>query len=287
MNRFVLVLLTGLAFGTSVVITRFAISEIPPLPQVGFRLLIASLAFLFTFFILKGKPPSQGRQRLDIALIGVFGAAVPLLTLTTALQFVSSGMLTIFIAMSPLATALVAHFLLSDERLKAAKIIGLLLATSGVLFLIFTNTSGIPKVTLDIRGPLLSLIGVVAIAFSTVYTRARLKEVRPLVVSTWQTLAGALVVAPFAFWLVRPDLSLVTWKGWLAVTYNGLVGSFIAFWLTFTIIKRYGATSSVLPTYLMPAVAGIFGTVLLGELITFPLLIGAVIILAGVFLAKK
>jgi len=276
-----------LAFGTSVVITRFAISEIPPLPLVGLRLLIASIAFIFTFFILKERLPVPGRQRLDIALVGIFGSAVPLLTLTAALQFVSSGMLTIFIAMSPIATAIVAHFWLSDERLKAAKIAGLLLATTGVLFLIFTNTSGIPKVTLNIRGPLLALVGVIAIAFSTVYTRVRLKEVKPLVVSTWQTLAGALAVAPFAFWLVKVDPSVVTWKGWLAVSYNGLVGSFLAFWLTFTIIKKYGATSSVLPTYLMPAVAGIFGAILLGEIISVPLAVGAFVILLGVSLASR
>jgi len=286
-KKLVLIFLTSLAFGTSVVITRFAISEIPPLPLVGFRLLIASVAFLVTFGFLKEKLPTSKKERVDIALVGIVGSALPLLALTAALQFVSSGMLTVFISMSPLVTALGAHFWLPDEKLKTAKVVGLLLALSGVVFLIFTNTTGIPDVKLDIRGPALALFAVGCIAFTTVYTRVRLRQVKPLVVSTWQTLAGFIAVAPFVFTLSRFDIAAVSWKGWLAVTYNGIVGSFLAFWLTFTIIKRFGATASVLPTYLMPAVAGVFGAVLLGEIISLPLAAAALVILFGVFLSSR
>ena len=95
------------------------------------------------------------------------------------------------------------------------------------------------------------------------------------------------MIAPFAFWLTRADFSGVTWRGWLAVSYNGIIGSFVAFWLVFTIIKRYGATSSVLPSYLMPSIAGIFGAALLGEIISLPLVLAAVVILLGIYFASR
>ena len=66
-----------------------------------------------------------------------------------------------------------------------------------------------------------------------------------------------------------------------------MVGSFSAFFLMFTLNRRYGATTSVLPTYLTPAVSAVLGAVLLGEVITPPFLAAAGMILAGVFLPSR
>jgi len=108
-----------------------------------------------------------------------------------------------------------------------------------------------------------------------------------LVVTGGQMAVGLLCAVPMALLLSTLDLSAVAGRGWLAVAYTGLIGSFVGFILFFYMIKRFGATTAALPTYVMPAVSAGLGAVMLGEVITLPLIAGAGLILLGVFLAGR
>jgi len=189
--------------------------------------------------------------------------------------------------MVPLATAIVAHVFLSDEKINVNKIAGLLLAFGGAVFLILTNTTGVADLELNIFGPLFALAAVVSISVGTVFARARLKDLKSVVATTGQAVTAFIFVSPFAFIATQADYSAISINSWLAVGYNGLVGSFVAFWLSFILIKKYGATSAMLPTYIIPLISGVFGALLLGEIISLPLIVGAVVILSGVFLANR
>ena len=288
MGRIGMVLVTGTALGSSVVMTRLGVHEIPPLPLVALRLSVATVAFLAVLVLLKRRFPRDRRTLLDIGLVGVT-QGLPLLAFTIALQFISSGVLTMFLALIPLFTGLMAHVWLNQERLGFAKAGGLAVAFGGVLLLVATRTTGLTAGAsgADVRGYGLALAGALVIAASVVYTRRRLRHVDVVVLTAGQFLAACLVVVPIALLVGSVNLAAVSWTGWMAVAYTGMVGSFSAFFLMFTLNRRYGATTSVLPTYLTPAVSAVLGAVLLGEVITPPFLAAAGMILAGVLLAIR
>ena len=289
MKRLVLVLLAGTAYGSSVVISRMGLSEIPPLSLAALRLGFATILFIPTLIILKKELPRNHSTLRDIIISGIATTAVPLTAFITALAFISSGVHTVFISLIPLFTAVIAHRWLAHERLSGAKLIGLLVALSGVVLLILTRTTGISENggSVDLRGPALVLFGVLAASSAAVFTRARLKDADLFVVTAGQIAVAFIAVSIFVPFFSDLDLSAVTIKGWFSVFYTGLIGSYLAFLLNFYLIKRYGATTSTLPTYIMPAVSAILGALLLGELITLPLVLGAIIILLGVFLSNR
>jgi drug/metabolite transporter (DMT)-like permease len=269
--------------------TRLGISEIPPLFLATLRLGLATIIFMGALIVLPRHLPRESRTLADIAIVGVTSTAVPLVAFTVSLQFISSAVLTIFIALIPVFTAVMAHLWLPQERLTLIKVAGLSSASGGVAILLITGTSGLVESAagLDMRGPLLALGGALVAAASGVYTRLRLRDVDAFVVTAGQTAVAMLAVAPLAWMLSAVELSAITWRGWLAVFYTGIIGSFFAFLVYFHMIRRFGATTAALPTYVMPATSAALGVLILGEIITLPLVAGAGLILSGVFLASR
>lgn len=288
MIQVALILIAGIFLGSSVVINRLGIAEMPPLFFVFARLSVAAFAFAITLLILKRALPTSRKIWIDIAIVGITNAGIPLIFFTLALQFISSAVLTIFIALIPLFTALLGRYWLQQENLTRVKLLGLLLALGGVLFLIFTGTSGLNiSAALDLRGQLLAFAGAIIGSISAVYTRKQLQNVDVIVVTAGQFFAGLVIAAPFAFFGGAINFAAITARGWFAVVYTGMIGSFLGFLFLFWMIKRYGATIAVLPSYVMPVVAAALGSILLGELITPSLIVGAALVLAGVFFVSR
>jgi drug/metabolite transporter (DMT)-like permease len=284
-----MVLLAGLAFGTSVVMSRIGLYEIPPLWLVLLRLATATAGFAVVLAVLRRSLPRTLRQWRDIILVGICNVGVPLVAFTLSLQFISSGVLTILLALIPLFTGLLAHFWLAQEKLSRYKLMGLILSLAGVLFLLATRTTGIQGngAGIDLRGYGLALAGTLSTAFAAVYTRLRLHSVDVVTLTAGQMAAGAVVVMPFALLLSDVNFAAVSWRGWSAVVYCGLIGSCLAFLLMFSLIQRFGATSGALPGYVVPVVSILLGAILLGEVVSGSLLVGAGVTLAGVFLANR
>jgi drug/metabolite transporter (DMT)-like permease len=65
----------------------------------------------------------------------------------------------------------------------------------------------------------------------------------------------------------------------------GALGSGVAYLLYFSLIASAGASRAILVTYLVPAIALIYGAVLLDEEVTISSLIGLGLILTGTALA--
>lgn len=283
----VLVLLAGLALGSNVVIVRMGIGEIPPMTFTLLRFSTTLVAFALTLALTRRKLALGRRVWLDIVIAGITNTAIPVIAFTYSLQHISSGVLGVLMALYPMLTAVLAHFFFADhERLTVLRIVGLVLGLSGSLLLVLTGTTG-----LGTQGSLigygLALIGVVMGAFSVIYMRKRLAGADSIVVTAGQVLASVPMVIPFVVMEPRITLTAIPAMGWFAILLTGLVGSYAGYLLLFVLIKRYGATSGALPGYVIPVVSTVLGALLLDEQITVMLVIGAALVLTGVFLVSN
>lgn len=287
-ERIGLIILVGLVVGSGIVITRLGVVEIPALELVLLRLTLTTIAFAVTLGVLKRELPNQSRTWADIAIVGITNAAVPLILFTLALQFISSAVVGIFLALTPLLTGVIAHFWLAQEKLTRGKLAGLLVALVGVLILLLTGTNGLSEVAAtDLRGQALALIGTAVGAASGVYAQQRLQKVDVFVLTGGQFAAALLVVAPLALYFNPFDPAAITLRAWLAIGYTGLVASFFGLLIFFYMIKRFGATIASLPNYLYPAVSASLGALILNEVVSAPLVGGMILILCGVFLTSR
>ena len=89
---------------------------------------------------------------------------------------------------------------------------------------------------------------------------------------------------PWAFAaIVGGGITLPTHIGPIvALLWLGLIGSFIAYLIYFTLIERFGATVAVMVTYLFPVVGVVLGVLFLGELLDLRLVFGAGLVVLGI-----
>lgn len=283
-----LILLSGSAFGSSVVMSRIGLSEFPPLMLVTMRLVLSSLIFAVVIMLQRRKLPKTFRVWIDIGLVGMGNVALSMLAFTFALQYISSGVLTIILALIPLFTSLMAHVWLSQEKLHLMKLVGLIMAFVGVVILLATRTSGLAES--PIAGPqgyILAILGVIICSGSVVYARLRLRDLDTFVLTGGQMAISLFILIPFAFAFSEIEITTITWRGWMSVGYNGLVGSFLGHLVFFKMVKSYGASAASLSSYVIPVVSTSLGAILLGEIVTMPLGIGAILVLIGVFWAER
>jgi drug/metabolite transporter (DMT)-like permease len=275
--------LLGVLYGVNLVASRFATGQFEPLVYVSLRVAIASLLYLGAYPIRPNlKFPTSRRLWLHSGVFGIIGIAIPMTCFVMALQYLSSGVVSLFQTLSPAMTIVLAHFFLSDERMNNYKVIGVIIAFSGALALFATGETGLAEfVRADWRGYALVVVAVLGLSASGVYGSKFLRDDPNYDVSTIRILVVAAILISAAGLTIGYDLSAVRVSGYLALMFGGVFGSFLAVLLNFYIIKRFGATAVSQSTYITPIVAILVGALLLDEIVTSIMILGMIMMFAG------
>lgn len=279
------ILFTGLAFGSSLIVSRFGIKQIDPYVFTGLRLAMASLAFLGIYLLDRQRRPWPSKLRLwgYAFILGIFGTALPMTATLLSLQYISGGIAAILITTSPALTVLLAHFFLADETLTRRKVAGITLALGGALLLTIRGENGLPDVQQSsLIGYLMILIVLLCVSATTIYARKYLREYDSFDVTSIQIFVATLIMLPVSILLIGIDLHEVGGASYLALTYSAMIGTFTGFLCYFYLIKQFGATSAAMTNYIVPVAASLGGVLLLGETITPGMIIGMSIIVAGI-----
>ena len=203
---------------------------------------------------------SAGGGGGGIALLGLLNNAIYLGLTAIALRDVSAGMGAIVASTNPLMLALVAPWCLG-ERLTARKVVGLLIAFGGVVWVMST------RVGPDNRPAAMALI-VVSIAFLVAGT-VLFKRLRPdqdlIVLNGGQLLvAGLALIVPSVLLeplgTVRLTPSFLAAQGYLIAGVSW-IGMSIWFWL----LRHGDATRASAWFFLNPVIGVFLGAMLLGE----------------------
>ncbi len=279
------IILLGFVFGSTLIASRFSVGQFPPATYIGLRLTLAVLAHLLVYLVASHRYPWPTDRRLwkHAAMMGVFGTAIPMVSIVAALQYLSSGIASILITTGPAIIVLLAHFTLPDETLNSRKAIGVTLAFGGAVLLAVRGESGLSgSMSTNPLGYLLIFISIVLSNGMTVYARKYLSAFDPFDVSGVSMGIAALAVMPLSIVLLGLNFQAVTSGGYLALGWAALVGTFAGMLLAFYNLKRFGATASAMTAYVIPIVAGIGGVLVLHERITAVMLVGMLVIILGI-----
>jgi drug/metabolite transporter (DMT)-like permease len=215
--------------------------------------------------------------RGPLVFVGFAGTVAPMLMVSWAQQHVPSGTVAVLTAASPLFVAVLAWFLVPEERVSAIGVGGLLIGFAGVVLLVGAAPD---TTTLALLGALATAGAAMLYGAFTLYVGARLSHVPPDVITLGASAWGALLAAPLA--LVElpstfPGLPAIASLVGLAVP-----GTALALGLFYALLAGAGASRAVLVQYLVPGVAVVFGAITLGERLTAWSTVGLVLVLAGV-----
>lgn len=276
-------LLVGVLLGSTLVVSRFSLGQFATQGYVSMRLLVGALCYLAVYLVFHMRAfPRDRRLWVRSGIYGLIGTAMTMTAYTQSLRYQSSGITALLATLSPIETALLAHFLLKGEPLRRRHFVGALLAFGGTGLLLLRGESGLADLAgADWRGYAWALLGGLSNSVGLVYARKYLSGDDPVVVTSIRIWVGAGVICALTLLTEGIDLSRVQWSGLLALLYAGIVGTFLAFMAYQAAVMRFGATRASQSEYFVPMVATALGVVLLGEQVTMSMLAGMALIFLG------
>lgn len=252
------------------------------------RLSISSL-FLAPFLIFSGrKVPRDPKVWRYACISAVLGIAIPMNTFILSLKYLSSGLASIFVTVSPAILVVAAHLFLPDERLTRNKVLGVALAFAGSLFLVLRGESGLAGVgRANPIGFLLVVTGVLSESANAIIVRKRMQEMDVMTITGIRLFVGALILLVLTTILGDFSLEQVTTMGYVSLGFAALIGALAGQFMAFYIMRTHGATAFSLTSYMTPVVATTLGVVLLDEIVTWAMLIGVILIGSGITLVNR
>jgi len=282
-----LILVSGLLYGIAIACVGVASRAIAPVPLTILRLTVASL--IFCGILLLFVRPSlrwQPRMAFDVFIIGMGNIGVPFILLALSLRYISSSLAAVLFNVTPAMTIVLAHFMLADEKLRPAKIAGTVLATSGAIFLIASNASGLRVATgQGWVGQILIILAAFAGAFAVVYARIRVRQMDTTALAAGQVF-GCLAVFLLLGLITDglPKLAAYPWQATAAAAVSAISAPVLGFWLLFYMVRKYSATLGGFAGIATPLFSAIIGILFLGEILTPIIVLSALLVLAGIWL---
>jgi drug/metabolite transporter (DMT)-like permease len=275
----------SIAWGSSFFWVKVALEELGPFTLVALRLLLGGLSLGVIAYATKTKLPKGWREWWPFLLIGLTNVAFPLVLTSWGQIFIDSGVAAILLSTVPIFTVLIAHFVLSDDRLTWIRALGIFVGFAGVVVLLLRD------VNLDAAasavGYATQLIGSLFYAASAVLARRTLKDTS-VILQAFIPLAFADLILWGFVPLVEspvhlPHIPIVV----VAILFLGFVCSCVGYLLYYYLIHSIGPTRTSMITYVFPLVGVGLGVLFLNELMDLQLVAGALLVLGSVFVVNK
>ena len=277
--------LLSLIWGSSFLWIKIAVAEVGPFLLVALRLSLGILGLLAVAAFTRPAWPRERSVWLSLTFLGIINNAIPYVLISWGEKTVDSAVAAILNSSTPLFTMVIAHFLLSDDRMTRARLAGLLIGFTGILILFSRDTAGGFQGSQLGKGAI--LLAAVSYSFASVYARRTTKGFAPAVQAAAPLLGANLILwgitpvaeAPLTF----PSLPLT----WLAIFWLGILGVSAAYFLFFYLLHSVGPTRTVLVTYTFPLVGVALGAIFLRERLDWHLLAGGALVLSSIILVNR
>lgn len=273
-------LLLAALWGGSFLFMRLAAPVIGPVWLIELRVLLAGLALLpllCQMLLAQRSAWSEVRKKLGaLFVVGCLNSALPFLLLAFASVSLPAGYTSILNATTPLFGMVVAA-IWWQEKLTVPRLFGLMLGFAGVVVLI--GLQRFAMTPLVVAAMLAGLGAAVFYAIAAPYAKQQLSGTSPIIIATVSQLSAAVAIMPllpFTAPSAIPELNIV-----LAIIALALFSTSLAYLLYFRLIQNVGSTKALTVTYLVPVFAMIWGSLVLGEAITIPMILGCGLILIG------
>ncbi len=277
-----LLFLLASLWGPSFLFLKIAVADLPPVTIACIRSMAGALILILVVWKKGLRFPTKPWVYVHFLLIGLFSMALPFSLITWSEQFIDSAMAAVVNSSMPLYTIILAHFMIPTESITFPKMIGLMVGLTGVLVLL------LPSISLEgnavTSGIIAASIAALSYGVGAVYAKLKMKGQPPLMATSLQLSASALLLLPASLVLEDPLLSLpqLQMDSLLALAYLSLIATVLAFYLYFKLLDKSGASFVSNVTYIMPLYGIVLGYVFLEETLSLLSLLGAVLIITGI-----
>jgi drug/metabolite transporter (DMT)-like permease len=267
---------------------KIIVQKIHPF-QLGTVTLTIGFICMILFCISTGRLKKfvrlSGRTFLLSLFIGVLGFFLYQIFTFSALKRIPASMNAILISSNVIFITLLAGLFLK-EKIRFLRIVGIIIAAAGVIFVIFNQGFALDS-SISIIGCMFSIGAAIVFSLYTISAKRILEENDPVVIVTIALFSGALLLAILTSLtvglgpLLQAGSRLWILMGILGV---GMIGISYPIW--FTCLKRLPASHISLYIYMVPVFAVILSLAILGERFQWLFWLGAILVLGGIVTAN-
>lgn len=272
-------------WGSTWLVIRVGLEDIPPLHGVAYRFTLASAVF----WVFAGKlSRMEGGTRPTPMMIAIFGTlnfAASYGIVYWAETVIPSGLASVLWAVFPMMMAVSGHFFLRGERLSAHHWLGFAIGFVGVILLFHTDLRDVHADALWVGAvyllsPLVSAVG-------QTHIKRHGEGVSSILLNRDAITLAMVYHWIAAFVLERGESVEFTLPAVFSVAYLSIVGTCVAFGLYYWILRYTPSYKLSLIAYITPLLALLLGWSVGEEPVGLTTLIGAGLILGGVGLVRR
>lgn len=274
---FILVMLWGISFS----IYKAALIDCPPILFAGIRTFLGGVVVLVIAIVQQRKFRVKGQ--LHIYLISaVFNVVLFFGLQTVGLNYLPAGLFSVLIYLEPVLVGLLASIWLGEE-MSWRKIIGLI---SGFLGVAAISASSFTS-HLSVAGICIGILTAIFWAIGTVYSKRVQQHIDMMWLLAVQFLIGGLFITGVGS--VAETWSAVTWSPVLiwSTLFGGFFGIGLSWIIWFFLVKSGDASRIAAFTFFVPLISVATSVIFLHETISAWLIVGLVLIVAGIYLANR
>ncbi len=259
---------------------KLGLADLPPVSFAALRFAVAVAVLLLILVVNKLAFPRDKRFWILAGATGFFQFFLNYGLLFWGEQYISSGLTAVLQTTIPAFGLVLAQFYLPDERITPRKVFAITLGIAGVVVIFYEqlSVSGI----MALAGSAAVIVGAFFAAYASVLTKARGTKSNSTALLTAQMLIGFVPLTLVGLiWEGNPMNFRWTWMAIFCVLYLALVGSVIAFWLFYWLLRNIEITKAMMISLVTPFVAVLIGSYF-GETLQWQALAGGALILSSV-----
>jgi drug/metabolite transporter (DMT)-like permease len=281
----VLVGLLCLVWGSTWLVIKQGLRDLPPFTSAGARFVVASVAMIAAapkLSRIEGGAPPPWWLAATMGSLNFAGSYGIVYWTETRLP---SGLVSLLWAVFPLLMAISGHFFLQGERLSTRHTFGFVAGFSGVALLFLTDVrastaDALPVAAVLMVSPSISAVG-------TTLVKRHGKQVSASLLNRDAMIIGAVLLCALALWRERALPIRWTTAAIASIGYLALIGTCLTFGLLFWLMRHVAASRLSLIAFITPAIALTLGWLFAGEPVHAHTLLGASLVVVGVALVVR
>ncbi len=291
LGYFIACLFIILIWAGSFIFIRMGLKDFPPITLAFLRFAAASIFLLFFHLFNKDEKERKLDLRakfLDLNILALTGVSLLYIFQFYSLKFISATVGSIIINSTTIFMALLSALFL-NEKLNKKKVLGILIAFIGVSTFVSNGWKNINFSSNQFLGGGLMLGAALCWAIYSIIIKKVLRSNSNLTITLTTFLLGTIHLFPTAFILEKPIEAIFKASkiGWFSVFYLAFLSSALAYFLWNKILIKSEVAKIGAILYIIPIPTMIFEYFLLNEAITKTTLIGAALVIAGVYLTES
>jgi drug/metabolite transporter (DMT)-like permease len=282
-----ILILVSLIWAGSFISVKITVDEISPINLAFIRFLIAT-PFMFFIILLRKREKTLPKKELPaLVVLGLSGVTLIYIFQYIGIEYTTASTASVLINVNVIFIAILS-FLFLKEQFSLKKTGGVALSFIGVIIVIFAQmrNEAIAFSDIFLLGCILVLLSAGCWSIYSIVGKRILTKHDPITVTAYAFAIGTVFYLPFISYDIATVIQNISINGWMAILYLAFLSSVFGYICWYYALSKIEASRAAVFLNLIPLFT-ITMSFFFNEIPTIIFLVGAILIIYGVYLTQK